>query len=43
VKTTRARKGDYADAVIQLTLDFDSPEGERLRRRFDLGKSSNEL
>jgi hypothetical protein len=43
VKTTRARKSAYADAVIQLTLDFDSPEDERLRQRFDPDKGSDEL
>jgi hypothetical protein len=39
MKATRARKGAYADAVVQLAIDFDSPEGERLRRKFDTEKS----
>lgn len=33
MKATRARRAAYADAVLQLSLDFDSQAGEELRRR----------
>lgn len=36
MKATRARRAAYAEAVVQLTLGFDTPEGEALRQRLNL-------
>jgi len=33
MKASRARRAAYADAVIQLAMGFDGPEGEEIRQR----------
>lgn len=36
MKASRSRRSAYADAVIQLTLGFDGPEGDAARQRIGL-------
>lgn len=36
MKASRARKSAYADAVIQLAMGFDAPEGDEIRRRLGM-------
>lgn len=36
MKATRSRRSAYADAVLQLTLDFDGPAGDATRTRLGL-------
>lgn len=42
MKATRSRKSAYADAVLQLTFDFDGPAGDAVRQRLGMPPRSRE-
>lgn len=42
MKATRARKGAYADAMIQLTMGFDGAIGDEIRQKMGVTRSTSE-